>query len=142
MLGGLEVNARLEFGSEKLFLFLTQTRLILAHKARVGRAGATLTSILGRLASGAENLERSGGSLQKLALMKPDSILGLDSGNFAIYHSDVVSFTVDPAAPGLSRITLLAKDRKVELSASAVAGEGVRSLLVDLLGEKVSFRTF
>jgi len=140
VLGGLEGNARLEFGSERLLIFLTGKRMILAHRAKIGRGSMTLSSLFGKLATGVDGVMKGGQELGKLAGMKPDEILGLDPGNFAIKYGDIVGLEVKKMDRGVSNIVLVEKDRKIVLSVSSIAVDGVKGLLEGLLGEKVSFR--
>lgn len=114
--------------------------MILAHRAKIGRGSLTLSSLLGKLATGVDGVMKDGQDLGKLAGMKPGEILGLDPGNFAIEYCDIVSLEVKKRDRGVSNIILVGKDRKIELSVSSTAVDGVKVLLEGLLGEKLSFR--
>jgi len=139
VLGGLEVEASLRLGSERLLLLFTQERLILAHVAKIGRATLALSSLLGRVAASLEK-GQGRGELGKIASLTPDEILRHDPDNFAVNYGAVVGLTMELAPVGRSRIFLVTSDMKVELAASPVAIEGLRDLVMSLLGEKVVFR--
>ncbi len=132
--------ARLRFGSERLFLLFTQERLLLAHQAKVGREGVALASFLGRFAAGL----RAGGkrieALQQLTEYSPKTILSQNPGNFAIDYDDLVSVMVQRDDWDRARITVVTKNDKIELSASAVAARGLRDLVLSLLGDRAEFR--
>ena len=140
VLGGLEVESPLRFGSERLFLLFTQSRLILAHHAKLGRVSVPMYSLFGKMAEGLRKPGRKTGSLEKMALMEPDGILGLHRDNFSVEYPQVVSVKVEPAG-GKSRITLVTMDQKYELYASPVAVDGVEHDLRSLLGRRVEYRS-
>ena len=75
--------------------------------------------------------------LRKISALDPETIIGLDPECFAIVYGEVVSLALEPKDLARSRITLLTRDMKIELSASRVAMEGVRDSIVLLLGEKI-----
>ena len=141
ILAGLEANARLRFGSERLLVFLTQKRILLVHKSKVGRATLTLSSVLGSLATGVETAVKRGHGLGELADLKPDQVISLSRENFAIEYDNIVRVEAEPISRSISRITLVSKDQKIELSVSSSALDGVKPLARSLLREKVIFKT-
>ena len=140
VLSGLEVEALLKLGSEHLFLLFTQSRLILAHRAKLGRGSVPLYSLFGKMAEGFKKTREKDGSLQRMAAMEPDSILKLHRDNFSVEYPRVVSVQVEPTGRR-TRITLITSDKKYELYASAIAVEGVREDLKSFLGNRVEYRT-
>ena len=141
VLGGFEANARLDFGSERLLVFLTQRRLIMAHKAKLGRVRLTLSSLLGRMAEGVESIGKGGQDLAKMTGVQPGTILRMNRENFAIDYDDIVSFNAEPGDQNVSTIILVGKDRKVEMSVSSIALNGLWDLIQELFGEKAFLRT-
>ena len=140
VLTGLEVEAMLTLGSEHLFLLFTQSRLILAHRAKLGRGSVPMYSLLGKMAEGFKRTHEKDGSLQKMAGIEPDGILKLHRDNFSVEYPHVVSVRIEPTGRR-TRITLITPDKKYELYASAVAVEGVRDDLETFLGGRVEYRT-
>src|SRR2546426_10200412 len=139
VLGGLEVEAFLRLGSEHLFLLFTQSRIILAHQAKIGRSAVLLYGLLGKMSEG---LKRSlgKGALKKFADMDPSGIVSLNPENFSIEYPRVVTLRVEPAGDGRSKITLVTIDQKIELYASLVASDGVREQVKSLLDTRVEYR--
>jgi len=140
VLGGLEVEAFLRFGSEHLFLLFTQSRIILAHQAKIGRSAVPLYGLLGKMSEG---LKRSPGkgALQRFADMDPSGILSLNPENFSIEYPHVVSMRVEPAeSRGRTKITLVTRDQKIELYASPTAARGVREDVQSLLRGKIEYK--
>ncbi len=140
VVGGLEVETRLRFGSEHLFLLFTQTRLILAHLAKVGRGSMALSGILGGLAGGLSKAPKKGSLLERIVGLTPESIVAMDKDNFAVGYDQVVSLTVEPGGYDRADIVLVTSDMKVAMSASLVAIQGLRETIEFELGRKVSFR--
>jgi len=140
VVGGLEVEAILRLGSEHLFLLFTQSRVILAHHAKMGRASVPLYGLLGKMSEGMRRTPEKRGLLEKMALMDPAGILRLHPDNFSIEYPRLVSLTVEPGSVSKSRITLVTTDQKIELYASRVALEGVRDSIQSLLGGKADYK--
>ena len=140
VLGALEVEAQLRLGSQQLILLLTERRLILSHVGKMGRESLALSSILGKFAGAVGSLGKKDEALARMASLSPDTILGLDSGNFDIDFGDIVSISSVREEGGRSRIIILTKDSKIELRASSVAVEGIKGLVVSLLKEKAVYR--
>lgn len=138
--GGLEVQAPLRIGSERLLLLFTRQRLILAHVAKIGRVSMVFSSLLGRFSSGLSGPPSKRGALQRMAGMKPNEILSQDPDSFAVHYDQLVSLTVEPAEWNIVKLTLVTTDRKIELKASRVALEGLRETISSLLTEKALFQ--
>ncbi len=141
VLGGLEVEAFLNLGSEHLFLLFTQTRVIMAHHAKTGRGSVPLYGLFGKMSKVMRRAPGKKGMLGKMAEMDQAGILNLHRENFSIGYPSVVSMKVEPIERGRSKITLVTTDQKFELYASPVAVEGVRSSVQSVLGRKVAYRS-
>ena len=139
VLSGLEVEALLRIGSEKIFLLFTQTRLILAHQAKMGRSTVPLYGLLGKMSEGLRRSPDKTGMLQKMADMEPNGILALHPDNLSIEYPDIVRVTFEPYAGSRSKLTLVTSDQKIELYASLVAADGVRESVESLLPGKIDY---
>jgi hypothetical protein len=138
LLGEVMVVARLRVGSERLRLFFTQTRIILAHIGKRGVGSPAMGSFFGGLSRAVEDVFRSGResvSKRGLKTSTPGEILAADKDNFSISYPDVVSVDVDLAAP-LVDFTILTKDDKYHFIATS-SGDFPLDLLRQVLGEKV-----
>lgn len=138
MLGEIPIFARLAIGSEKLRLFVTNKRMIIAHVGKRGAGALAATSFFGRLSAAVEDLFKSGREYKRRKALEhgPDSILAADKDNFPISYGEVVSVLVQGTS-GLTRISVLTKDDKFEFS-SLWRPEKVVDLLHGPLGPKLS----
>ena len=137
VLADVHVTASLALSSERLRMFFTQKRIILAHIGKRGVASPALSSFFGRLSGALEDLFKSGKeSVVKRGLKgaSPDQILALDKDNFSIKYDDVV--TVEVSGFGtLYRIVMVTKDEKLRFTTRA--SPEFLKLLTQYLGEKV-----
>jgi len=137
VLADVPVTASLALSSERLRMFFTQKRIILAHIGKRGVASPALASFFGRLSGALEDLFKSGKeSVAKRGLKgaSPDQILALDKDNFSINYDDVV--TVEVSGFGtLYRIVMVTKDEKLRFTTRA--SPEFLKLLTQYLGEKV-----
>jgi len=137
VLADVPVTASLYLSSERLRMFFTQKRIILAHIGKRGVASPALASFFGRLSGALEDLFKSGKeSVAKRGLKgaSPDQILALDKDNFSINYDDVV--TVEVSGFGtLYRIVMVTKDEKLRFTTRA--SPEFLKLLTQYLGEKV-----
>ncbi len=138
IVGGFEVEARIGMGAEHLILLFTQSRLILAHVGKVGRAGMVLSNILGRMSQGLGMAPNKRKLMEKLSALPPKSVLEMDRDNFAVGYDQVVSLTVEREGFDRARLVLLSVDMKIELSASLTAVEGLAGTMRSLLPGKIS----
>jgi hypothetical protein len=137
-LGEVPVTARLSIGSERLRLFFTETRIIVAHLGKRGVASPALASFFGRLGGAVEDLFKSGReSVSKRGLGRgsPEEILAADRGNFSIDYADVVRADVSLFGP-LSSLDLVTKDDKLRFTTRASPAMFLE-LLRKALGAKV-----
>ena len=140
LLGGFEVETRLSFGVEHLFLLFTQTRLMLVHVSKLGRGSVGLTSFLGHFSTGFKKGANKNRLLEKMANMTPEHIMSLDRDNFSVDYAKVVSLTVTPDIHERAELILLSSDMKVVMWASSRAVQGLRETIESMLGSKSSFR--
>lgn len=130
LLGEIPVVARLSQGSEKLRLFLTEERIIVAHVGKRGAGSVTPGALLGHLGRGVEELFKGGSEAvrrKKIEDLTPRRILAAHKDNFAIRYDEVVSIDIFES-PLSTRITLLSKDDKLEFS-TGVKADVVTGLL-------------
>ena len=138
LLGDVVVVARLTIGSERLRLFFTQTRIIIAHIGKRGVGSPAMGSFFGGLSRALEDVFRSGResvSKRGLKSFTPSKILAADKDNFSISYTDVVSIDVDLTAPMVD-FTILTKDDKYHFMATS-PGDLLLDLLRKVMGEKV-----
>ncbi len=138
IIGEIPVLARLSIGSEKLRLFATTSRMIVAHVGKRGVGVLATTSFFGRLSGAMEDLFKSGREFKgnkELGNLEPEGILAANKDNFFITYSEVVSVEVAETS-GLTRVTVLTREDKFKFSTVWSADKVVR-LLRKPLGGKV-----
>ncbi len=138
ILGEIPVISRLSLGSERLTLFPTTTRIIVAHVGKRGTGAPAMASFFGRLSGGIEDLFRSGKESlgkRRMESLTPKEILGLDKDNFAIGYEEIVRVEVEETL-ALASLTILTKDEKYKFSTRA-GFERVVGLLEGILGPKL-----
>ncbi len=126
----IPVTVRLSMGSERLRLFLTGTRMIVAHAGKRGTGALATTSFFGRLSSVVEDLFKGGKeSLRKKTLerMSPSEILSADKDNFSIAYDEIVSVSLEKA-PYTTLMTILTREEKLEFSTPLGFDELTRAL--------------
>ncbi len=97
LLGEIPVFLRLAMGAERLSLFLTSTRIIVAHVGKRGTGAAATASIFGKLGGALEDLLKGGRESvhrRRTAMTSPEAILAADRDNFAIKYEEIVSVDV------------------------------------------------
>ena len=110
------MSTQLKFGSERIRLLVTSSRIVVDHGGKRGPGAVAGTSILGQLSTGLESLFKSGGESRKKKKMEklgPSQVLRAHKDNFAIGNGEVVNLTVEKALP-LNKITILTGDDKYE----------------------------
>ena len=110
------VSTQLKFGSERIRLLVTSSRIVVDHGGKRGPGAVAGTSILGQLSTGLESLFKSGGESRKKKKMEklgPSQALRTHEDNFAIANDEVVNLTVEKALP-LNKVTILTGDGKYE----------------------------
>jgi len=116
IVGEIPVVARLALGVERLILFVTNARVIVAHVGKRGAGAYATSALFGRLSGGVEDVVKSGGeSLSKRALhsLTPEKILGADKDNFHLRFDEIVSVRlVETTFAG--EMTVLTRDDKFD----------------------------
>jgi len=129
-LGEIPVVARLSLGSERLTLYFTTTRIIVAHLSKRGVGSPAMGSFFGWISGAVEDIFRGGKesvTRRGLKLSTPEGILAADKDNFAIKYEEVVSVDVNLREP-LPRFTILTRNEKLVFTTRVR-----RQVLVDLL---------
>src|SRR6266516_4200919 len=116
VLGEIHVVARLEMGSEKLILFPTDSRIIVARVGKRGAGEMAGVGMLGRLSGVLENLFKGGReslSRQGLSSRSPREILASHRDNFALSYGEIVRIEVHKETL-TTRIMILTDRDKLE----------------------------
>jgi len=132
------VVTRLSIGLERLRLFLTDRRIIVAHVGKRGAGSLGMVSFFGRLSGAIEDIIKSGRESvgkRKLGKSTPDEILAMDKDNFFVNYTDVVDVSVDTVL-ARPRLTVLTKDEKLQFTVQS-APEDLPELLHRVLAGKV-----
>lgn len=141
IVGEIPVVARLAFGSERLRLFLTDRRMIIAHVGKRGAAAVTVTSFFGWLSGAVEDIfkrSRESVSQRGIETRSPDQIMALDKDNFDVKYTEVVSAEI-VLEEFSTKIMLLTGKDKLELR-TGFSPEKVASLMKPLIGDRLSIR--
>jgi len=116
IVGEIPVVARLALGVERLILFVTDARVIVAHVGKRGAGALATSALFGRLSGGVEDVVKSGGeSLSKRALhsITPEKILAADRDNFHLGFDEIVSVRL-VEKPFAGEMTVLTRDDKFD----------------------------
>ncbi len=126
-------------GAERLSLFLTNTRIIVAHIGKRGTGAAATASILGKLGATMEDLLKGGRESvhrRRTSVTSPQAILAADKDNFAIRYEEVVSVDVIQGFRSIG-ITMVTRDDKL-LFSTGRDFETVVSLFSQNLGSRLT----
>ncbi len=118
ILGEIPIFMRLSMGAERLSLFITSSRIIVAHVGKRGTGAAATASILGKMGEGLEDLFRGGRESvhrKRVTMSSPESILASDRDNFSIGYDEVVSVDVVQGFRSTG-IILVTRDDKLQFS--------------------------
>jgi len=139
VLGEIHVVARLEMGSEKLILFPTDSRIIVARVGKRGAGEMAGVGMLGRLSGVLENLFKGGReslSRQGLSSRSPREILASHRDNFALSYGEIVRIEVHKETL-TTRIMILTDRDKLEFYTGVsldkienVLGKNLRSKMI------------
>lgn len=138
VLDEIVVSARLSIGLQRLRLIFTSKRLIVAHVGKRGGGALALTSFIGFLANGLEDLVKSGresAKKKKLKQATPQEILESDKDNFEISYREIISVKVTLRDVQTLILLLTGKD-KLEFHTGASA-ERIKSVLDKVLRDKL-----
>lgn len=135
------MSTRLQYGSERIRLLVTSSRIIVDHGGKRGPGAVAGTTILGQLSSGLEGLFKSGGESRKKKRMEnlgPIEVLGAHKDNFAISNGEVVNVTIEKALP-LNRVAILTGDDKYEFLTQTLF-DTIVALFLRTMGDKMTIR--
>lgn len=141
ILGQIPVRTQLKLGTERLRLFVTDHRLILAHVGKRGATALATTSLLGRLSGALEDLLKGGQESlkkRKIEASSPQEILDADKDNFYLAYSEIVEVALDEL-PGAVSIQILAKNDKLQFVTS-MNFESVLAILRENFGDRLTIR--
>jgi hypothetical protein len=139
--GAIPAVARLALGSERLNLYVTNRRIIVAHIGKRGAGAVVGTNFLGRLSGAFEDLLKSGResrSRRRLDSSKPVDILRADKDNFPLLFEEIVRLDVDEG-PSIVGLSFLSMDEKFEFF-TRMDIDSVLGLLSERLGAKLKAR--
>ena len=141
LMAEIPAYARLALGSERLAIFLTNTRMIVASIGKRGAGALATTSFFGGLSGAFEDIFKVGRESavrRRLETLNPEKILASDKDNFAVNLEDIVRVDVEETAGPVS-ITILTSSEKLQLS-TRLGFEQVGGLFRNVLGSKVVTR--
>jgi hypothetical protein len=118
ILGEIPVVTKLALGSERMSLFMTDSRILVAHVGKRGAGAAVSINLLGKLSGALEDLFKSrkesvGKRRMKSAGVK--EILAADKDNFSIRFDEVVNVTITQGV-SLTGLMILTGNDKFEFS--------------------------
>src|SRR5438876_1124660 len=138
ILAEIPVVATLALGNERLTLFVTGARIIVAHVGKRGTGAMATATLLGRLGGGLENVLKSGGESRRKGALQhstPDGILAANKDNFDLRYDEIVNVRV--VETQISRMMIVTRDDKFEFH-SGLALDRIVALLADKLGTKLT----
>jgi hypothetical protein len=138
VLGEIPVSVRRGIGFEKLKLYITSKRIIVAHGSKKGRRALALRPLLGRYSGDLE--ESSEGRDRQvvksnLQSLRPGMILSSHKDNFALSFDEIVSVELRESE-GVE-IVILSGEEKFQFS-TGTEREEVAALLTPGLGAKLT----
>lgn len=138
LVGEIPVLTHLALGVERLILFVTNSRIIVAHLGKRGAGAYATSALFGRLSGGFEDVVKSGGeSWGKRALQKstPGKILAANKDNFHLRFGEIVSVRVVEAISA-REMTVLTRESKFEFQTD-YPFDSIVGLLQTPLGSKL-----
>ncbi len=116
VVGEIPVVARLALGIERLMLFVTEARIIVAHLGKRGAGAFATSALLGRLSGGFEDVVKSGSEFRGRRALKntsPEEILAANKDNFQLRFGEIISVRL-VETPVASEMTVLTRHDKFE----------------------------
>lgn len=142
-MGEFPVRTKLEFGSERLRLIFTSSRIIVDHLGKRGTGAAAGSGIFGMLSSGVEDLFKGGRETIKKKSMQnlndPGKILKSHKDNFGLTYQEIVNVTL-VRSPLTLKLSVLTQDAKYEFT-TGTKFDTVVSLLRQVVATKLMVRT-
>jgi hypothetical protein len=125
-------------GFERLAIYVTSRRLIIAHEAKKGLGALALTPLLGRYSGSSEDSakdrSRRGGK-GRVEALSPGSVLVARKDNFALSYEELVSVELNQSSQA-TNMTILTKQEKFQFSTNMEISEVV-GLLAPMLGARL-----
>ncbi len=138
ILGVIPATFPRRIGFERLGLYVTSRRIIIAHESRKGLGALALTPLLGRYSGStdesAKDLGKRAGS-SKAQAKSPENVLAAHKDNFALSFEELVSVELREKS-GETNITILTREDKFQFTLDMGLTEAV-GLLSPLLGTKL-----
>ncbi len=138
-MGVISVSVRMGIGFERLKLYVTSHRVIVAHESRKGRGALAVAPLLGKYGGLDEpkGRDRPAGKA-KFEALSPERILASDRDNFALGYDELVSVELREGS-GTTDLVLLTGAEKFQFSTS-LGLEEVAGLLAAHLGDRLTTR--
>ena len=139
ILGEIPVVTKLTMGSERMVLFVTDSRILVVHVGKRGVGAAVSVNLLGKLSGALEDLfksskESAGKHRMKSAGVK--EILAADKDNFSIKFDEIVNVTLTKGER-LTGLTILTQSDKFEFSTHLPIAT-VTKMFIPSLGPKLT----
>lgn len=134
----IPANAKLGIGFEHVLLAVTDRRIIVAHKGKMGSAGLASILVMGSHSGAFKDPDRpkaGPGERTGLDWVEPEKVLASHRDNFDIGFSELISVEVSEARD-VTTIVLLTGEDKFELFTSSSARE-ISEVLGDYLGSRL-----
>lgn len=140
VIGEIPVIARLRVGSERLSLFVTRDRMIVARVGKRGVGSMTAFPLYSILTGGMEVLFRwrkeSSTHKRATASLTPQAILDSDKENFPVGYDEIVSVELVETPIGRTSISIVTRDDKL-LFTTGLSFEKVLGLLSGRVGSRL-----
>ncbi len=139
--GVVPASAKLALGSERLNLFVTNRRIIVAHIGKRGTGALATTTFFGKWSGAIEDIFKSSRESlgkRKRGGMNPDEILAQNRDNFAIDYENVVRVEIDGYG-SLTGLTMFTKQDKFQFF-TRMGPAVLRELFVERLGAKMTLK--
>ncbi len=137
VLGFITVTFPRRIGFERVGLYVTSTRIIVAHKSRKGLGALALAPLLGRYAGSSDESAREPGrgGKPRVEAMSAEEVLAGHKDNFALGYDELVSVELRESS-GVTSITILTREDKFQFSSDMGLRE-IAQLLSRNLGAKL-----
>lgn len=139
VIGHIPVVARLAIGIERLVLFVTEARIIVAHLGKRGAGAYMSSAVFGLMSGGVEDVVKSGKefrSKRALPNLTPQRILSANKENFQMGYGEIVSLRVVETLYSVE-MSLLTRDDKFDFKTS-LSVDRIIELLRTPLGSRLS----
>jgi hypothetical protein len=138
ILGEIPVSVKRGVGFEKLRLYITGKRIIVAHESKKGLGALALTPLLGRYSGSSEDSARDRsmrGGKGRVEALSPGNVLVARKDNFALSYEELVSVELNQSSQA-TNMTILTNQEKFQFSTNMEISEVV-GLLAPKLGTRL-----